>query len=94
MGLIVEGAVLGCPLGQVAREGRLWASVALLICGHTWPQRNRSPHLQKTGLGLPLSVPESGPLLRADGSGHRSQVPVLLLITNTDGGAPTAAMAL
>lgn len=68
MGLIVEGAVLGCPLGQVVREGCLWASVALLICGHTWPQPNCSPHLQKTDPGLPPPVPESGTLLRAAGS--------------------------
>lgn len=68
MGLIVEGAVVGCPLGQVVREGCLWASVALLIYGHTWPQPNCSPHLQKTDPGLPPPVPESGPLLRAAGS--------------------------
>lgn len=76
--------------GTGGEGGAPWASVALLICGHTWPQRNHSPHLQKTG----LSVPESGPLLRADGSGHRSQVPVLSLVTNIDSGAPAAAVAL
>lgn len=38
---------------------------ALLICGHTWPQPNCSPHLQKTDPGLPPPVPESGTLLRA-----------------------------